>query len=91
MDVLKVYNAYRPHWTPLEFLAFLSCPNTVSVLGAPELIVMERMVVAVFLAPPRLGNRLPRSIAGAGVASGKVTGCLRAHLLPLAGFADTHH
>ena len=66
MAVLRVHNAYRPLWTALEFPGFLNYPNAVSVLRAPNLILMERMVLAVFLAAPRLGNSLWRSIAGGG-------------------------
>ena len=76
MSVLRVCNAYRPLWTALEFTGFLRYPNTVSVLRAPDLILMERMVLAVFLAAPRLGNSLQCSVARGGVAGWQVIGCL---------------
>ena len=65
MAVLRVCNAYRALWTTLEFTCLLKYPNTASVLRAHDCIVMERMVLAVILAAPRLGNCLRRSITGA--------------------------
>ena len=66
-----VCNAYQPLWTAFEFTSFLRSPNTASVLPALDCILMERMVLAVFLAAPRLGNILRRSIARGGWQVGK--------------------
>ena len=78
MSVPRVYNAYRPLWTALEFTGFLGYPNTIGVLCAPHLILMECIVLAVFLAAPRLGNGLRRSIAkGAWQAGKSLAACER--------------
>ena len=68
MSVLRVYNAYRPLWTALQFTGLLRYPNVVSVLRATDNILTEHMVLAIFLATLRLGNSLRRSIAGGGGA-----------------------
>ena len=52
------------HFGLHEFPSFLNYPNTDIVLCAPQLILMERMLLAVFLAAPLSGNNLQRSIAG---------------------------
>ena len=72
MSVLRVYNAYQPLWTALEFTGFLSYSNAVSVLCAPDLILMERMILAVFRARPCLGNSLRRSNAARAWQVGKL-------------------
>ena len=64
-------NAYRPLSSALEFTGFLRGPNTVSVLRTPDLILMERMILAVFLAALRPSNSLWRSIAGGAWQIGK--------------------
>ena len=52
MPVPRVYNAYRRLWTALELTGFRKYPNTVSVLRAPDLFLMDRVVLVVFLPAP---------------------------------------
>ena len=61
MAVLRVYNAYNP------FSGFCSfwlheVPHTNCVLRASSLTLMECMLLAVFLATPRLDNKVQRSM-----------------------------
>ena len=72
MILLRVHIAYRPLCSALQFITFLIYRNIVSVLRAHDLIHMERTVLAVLFAAPRLSISLRRSIVGGLLQVGKL-------------------